>query len=371
MSRAAQRRHRRRWYGRRQCCVCACATRASRVASRSSATRTSCRTSGRRMSKGYLRGEEPIDKAHVRPAADYEAQRDRAADRTARDGAGSCRPSRPHDRGRASHTTSLILATGARAAPARRARRRPRRHPLPAQRRRTPTAARRSRHRPSDIVVVGGGWIGSEVACFASPARPAGHVPDQRRPAPRARPGPASRRGLPRRPHRPRRPLRDGQARAPGGQRARRMGRDDRTAGARGGSGRRWHRRRAARRRWREAAGLRLITAGIEVDDHLRTSAPGIFAIGDVASAGTRATADRCASSTGTTPTPGQGRGGDHRRSGRRLRPRSVPVLGSVRRWHGVPRPRARPGTRSSSAAILTGASFTRSGSRTAESRRP
>jgi 3-phenylpropionate/trans-cinnamate dioxygenase ferredoxin reductase component len=114
------------------------------------------------LSKGYLRGEEPIEKVHVRPAADYETSRiDLLRDKTvtaidpvARTVATSC--------GKLEYD-ALVLATGAA----------PRRLEVPGAQLAgihylrdvgDADALRTAAMMAENIVVVGGGWIGSEVA---------------------------------------------------------------------------------------------------------------------------------------------------------------------------------------------------------------
>ena len=143
-----------------------------------------------------------------------------------------------------------------------------------------------------------------------------------------------------------------------------------------GDPGRRDDRDRLRRRRHRgrsgtglvEAAGIR-IDNGILVDEQLETSAPGVFAAGDVANArhpfyGRHLRVEHWANALHQ----GAVAAGRDARPGRSPTTRSLLLLRPVRRRHGVQRLRDRNGTRSSSAAMSRRASSSPSGSRTSAS---
>jgi len=234
------------------------------------------------MSKGYLRGEDSIDKALVRTPADYETQRvdlRRGVAATAIDVARKTVTTSEGD----IHFDALVLATGAA----------PRRLDVPGaglenvlylRDRADSDALREAASEASEIVVVGGGWIGSEVAAslrqmgrsvtfLTSRERPLEHVLGAQ--------------------------VADvyKQAHLDNGVRLV-SGRVARLIGKGGVETVETHDMRrlpadlvlvgvgaAPRIDLADGAGLGIQRAAVAVDERLRTSAPGIYAIGDVASA--------------------------------------------------------------------------------------
>jgi len=234
------------------------------------------------MSKTYLRGEDPIEKAHVRPEADYETANiellrghsvlslDPGAKRLT-----STAGSLAYDR--------LIIATGAE----------PRRLEVPGanlegvhylRTRQDTDRLRAAAAKADNIVVVGGGWIGSEVAAsLRQMGRPVTFLTARPRPLEHVLGAEVAE--VYRRAH-----VENGVRFAYGrvGQvlgtktveqvevdDGRRLDADLVVVGI--GA--------APRVALAQAAGLRLHHSAIEVDSFLRASAAGVFAIGDVASA--------------------------------------------------------------------------------------
>lgn len=234
------------------------------------------------MSKGYLRGEDQIEKAHVRPEADYETN---AIELLRGHSVLSFDPGvrRVVTTAGSFAYEALVIATGAE----------PRRLEVPGsdlegihylRSRADADRLRAAAASANNIVVVGGGWIGSEVAAslrqlgrsvtfLTARPRPLEHVL-----------------GLEVAEVYKRAHIEHGVRFAYGrvsqflGSTAveqvevddgRRLDADLVVVGI--GA--------APRTALAEAAGLRLHRGSIEVDSYLRTSAPGVFAIGDVASA--------------------------------------------------------------------------------------
>ena len=111
---------------------------------------------------------------------------------------------------------------------------------------------------------------------------------------------------------------------------------------------RRRRRRAAAHRAGRRRPGI-AVDNGILVDEHLQTSAPGVFAAGDVANAhhpfyGERIRVEHWANALHQGPVAARTMLGQRDR----LRPPAVLLLRPVRRRHGVHGLRPRPGTASS-----------------------
>ena len=179
---------------------------------------------------------------------------------------------------------------------------------------------------------------------LGAPARPRRH---RHRPAcgpARARARPRGRRRLPRHPHRPRR------ADAARDRRRGVRGRRRRSSACARSDGRaldvrlrRRRRRRAAAHRARRRRPGIAVDNGILVDEHLQTSAPGVFAAGDVANAhhpfyGERVRVEHWANALHQGPVAARSMLG----RARRLRPPAVLLLRPVRRRHGVRRLRPR-----------------------------
>ncbi len=233
------------------------------------------------MSKGYLRGEEPLEKALVKPAAEYEAhdvELTRGATATAID----------VDARRVTTSAGdlsydvLILATGSE----------PRRLEVPGadldgiHYLRDVTDADRLRDAAAtadDIVVVGGGWVGSEVvASLRQLGRPVTFLTSRPRPLEHVLGSEVA--DVYRLAH-----LEHGVRLMPG--RVARLGGRERVEWIETVEGTRLSADlivvgigAAPRVALAQLAGLRLRDGAVEVDDLMRTSVPDVYAIGDIAS---------------------------------------------------------------------------------------
>ena len=158
------------------------------------------------------------------------------------------------------------------------------------------------------------------------------------------------RRDLPRHPHRPRRADAAGHGRR--GLRGGRRGRAcaHRATGARSSATSSSSASASSRAPQLAAEAGLAVDNGILVDEQLRTSAPGVFAAGDVANAQHPFYGERDPRrALGQRAQPGAGRGPQHARPAGALRPPALLLLRPVRRRHGVLglRPRLGPGRRS------------------------
>ena len=318
------------------------------------------------LSKDYLRGEAGREKIYVHDEGFY-AEHDielRLGAATAVDLDTAAREVALDD-GERLRYDRLLLATGAE----------PRRLPIPGAeldgvlylRSVDDSDALRARlDRGGRVVVIGAGWIGAEVAASARQRGLEVTVIEPHGGPARARARPRGRRHLPRRPrsttacemllgH-----GRRGRSRAT----ARSSASGPATAARSSATSSSSASASQPRTELAAQAGL-AVDNGILVDEHLQTSAPGVFAAGDVANArhpfyGERVRVEHWANALHQGPLAAP----RHARPRRRLRPPAVLLLRPVRRRHGVLRLRARRGTASCSAATPPTGSSSPSGSR-------